>query len=73
MPVRERTRQRLPPELTTPIVADQHLSAFIRGSDYVNIAHPRQVLLTTSTSHFVPTELLAFPCGLGCCNGLRCY
>ena len=30
MPVRELTRQQLPAELTTPIVAGQHLSVFIR-------------------------------------------
>jgi len=44
-------------------------SAFIRGSDLVSIAQPRGVLLTTSTSHLVPGELLAlisvpFPFGL---------
>ena len=55
----ERNRQRRPAELTTPIFPSQHLSAFIRVSDGVNIAQPCHVLLTTLTSHIVPTELLA--------------
>ena len=56
--VRERTGQRHPAELTTPIVTGQHLSVFIRGSHFVTIVQLCPVLLTPSKSHVVPTELL---------------
>ena len=55
--VGERTGQRHPAELTTPIVTGQHLSVFSRGSHFVAIVQLCPVLFTPSKSHVVPTEL----------------